>query len=212
MIEDLTRPEGVQLRLLLVRHGEPSPSSRGRCYGKLDVELSEGGREQMRRLGRHIQTVKLDAIYASPRKRALQSARILARQSNVEPLVDERLSEMDFGRLEGMRYDVAQREYPELYARWMQQPTEVAFPGGESFGMMRKRVVAAFAEMRARHRGAMLAIVSHGGVNRILLAHALGLGDDAIFRLGQSYAGVSVVDYFDEASSVVRLLNGVVTC
>lgn len=153
--------------------------------------------------------MELEAIYASPRQRAFESAEIVARTFGLEPRVDERLGEMDFGRIEGMRYDDVAREYPELYERWMHRPTEVEFPEGETFAEMRARVLAAFTELRSRHHDATVAIVSHGGVNRIVLADALGLFDEAIFRLGQTYAGLSVVDYYG-TERVVRLLNGVV--
>ncbi len=209
MIETLARPEGVSIRVLLVRHGEPESSSRGRCYGKLNVGLSDGGRRQMTRLARSLEGMELEAIYASPRERALESADIVARTFGLEPRVDGRLSEMDFGRIEGMRYDDVAREHPELYERWMHRPTDVKFPEGESFAEMRVRVLAAFTELGSRHHDRTVAIVSHGGVNRIVLADALGLPDDAIFRLGQTYAGLSVVDYYG-AECVVRLLNGVV--
>ena len=69
-------------------------------------------------------------------------------------------------------------------------------------------MLAAAAEIRSRYDGEAVAIVAHGGVVRVVLADALGLADEAIFRLGQSHGGVSVVDWLEEAP-VVRLVNAV---
>ena len=142
-------------------------------------------------------------VVSSPARRALETAAALG-----TPEVDERLRELDFGELEGRTYEEIERERPELFARWMRTPTEVRFPGGEGFEDLRERAVAAAAELRARHDGGTVAVVTHGGVVRALLADALGLPSAAIFRLDVGYARVSVVDWFDGDAPVVRLVNG----
>jgi len=196
------RPAGVDRRLILVRHGEPEASSKGRCYGKLDVGLSDKGREQMARVANALASTKIDAVYASPRRRARESAEVLSG----ELVVDRRLSEIDFGELEGLTYEEAEREFPHLYKRWMQEPTEVKFPGGESFAEMKVRVLEAFSVIRDVHAEQTVVVVSHGGVNRIVLAHALGVDAKSIFHMDQSHAGVSIVDDYEDYS-VVRFMN-----
>ena len=165
----------------------------------------------MMALARFLSSVEIDAVYASPRARARQSAAILSRGQGLEPLIDERLTEIDFGQLEGKSYDEIARTNPELYDRWMNHPTHVKFPEGESFSEMRTRVLESLSEMRERHRNHNVAIVSHGGVHRIILALTLALKDEMIFRLGQDYASLSIVDDY-EGECTVRLLNGVLSC
>ena len=93
MIASWDRPDGVSLRLILIRHGEPEASARGRCYGKLDIGLSANGRAQMARLGKALASVSVDAFYASPRHRALESVEGLSGT----PIVEPRLAEIDLG-------------------------------------------------------------------------------------------------------------------
>ena len=187
-------------RLLLIRHGRPVDDARGRCYGRLDVGLSPEGLVEATALGR---ALRATAVVSSPARRALETATALG-----EPEVDERLCELDFGELEGRTYEEIERERPELFAAWMRTPTVVRFPGGEGFEDLRRRAVAAATELRARHDGGTVAVVTHGGVVRALLADALGLPSAAIFRLDVGYARVSVVDWFDGDAPVVRLVNG----
>ena len=196
------RPAGVDLRLILIRHGEPEVSARGRCYGKLDVGLSEEGREQMTRVAKALASANVDAVYASPRRRARESAEVLSK----EIVVDRRLSEIDFGELEGLTYEEAEERFPHLYQRWMQTPTEVKFPGGESFIEMKARVLEAFSVIRNVHAEETVAVVSHGGVNRIVLAQALGVDAKSIFHMDQWHAGVSIIDDYEDYS-VVRFMN-----
>ena len=206
---------GEATRLLLVRHEETDGSMRGRCYGNLDVPLSDAGRQRAEELGTVLSELPLTAVYSSPLSRSLGTAAAIAAVQRLDVLAEERLREIDFGELEGLTYDEVRAERLrstrvgfELYRAWMETPTRVRFPGGEAFTDLQRRVLAAAAEIRSRHDGEAVAIVAHGGVVRVVLADALGLADEAIFRLGQSHGGVSVVDWL-EGAPVVRLVNAV---
>lgn len=185
-------------RILLVRHAEPDDDARGRCYGRLDVGLSDSGLTRARQLS----GLSCDVVYSSPRRRARETASFLG-----HAVLDERLRELDFGRLEGRLYDDIAREHPELYRRWMEEPTGVRFPGGEGFEDVRARTASVLADIRGGHPGARVAVVTHGGVIRAALAEALGLPAERIFALDVGYCRVSVIDWFGSAA-VVRLVNG----
>jgi alpha-ribazole phosphatase len=191
-------------RLLLIRHAEPDESMRGRSYGRLDVPLSAVGRAQAAAIAETLREARLDAIFASPLRRAIDTAAPLAEARGLEVLTHDGLRELDFGALEGLTFEDIARERPELYERWMIDPTETQFPDGESFADLRERALAAADEIRAQHEQA--AIVAHGGITRAILADALGMPAHAIFRLDQPYAAISVVDWVD-GTSVVRAVN-----
>ena len=193
-------------RLYLLRHGEPEADSRGRCYGRLDVGLSPRGFEQAERAAARIGDAPLAAIYASPRRRALESARPLALPRGLPVRIEEDLREMDFGEIEGLTYDEVRERRPELYAAWMERPTEVTFPGGESYALVRARVLGVVDRLRRAHDGQSIALVAHGGTTRTALAAALGLPDAHIFRLAQDYAALSIIEWIGE-TPIVRLVN-----
>jgi len=193
-------------RVVLVRHAETEDSGRGRCYGRLDVRLSPQGLRQAQALAAALAGPPLAAVYASPLSRALDTARPIAAAQGLEPAVIEALAELDFGEVEGLRYDEIESQRPELFRAWMDEPARVRFPGGEGLPDVRARVVPALAEIRARHEGHAVAVVAHGGVIRVVLAEALGLEDGALFRLDQAEGGVSVVDWLDGVP-LVRAAN-----
>jgi alpha-ribazole phosphatase len=192
-------------RLVLVRHGEPDETVRGRCYGHLDPGLSPRGRRQMRQGRRVLRAAPPAIIYSSPCRRALESARHLAPR-DVKVVVDDRLREIDFGAFEGLPYDEIATRFPETYEEWMRHPTDVVFPGGESFPAMSARVREALDQLRRAHSGQRVVVVSHGGVNRIAIAHALGLEPSRIFRLDQGYGCVNIIDFFGD-EPIVRMVN-----
>jgi alpha-ribazole phosphatase len=118
------------------------------------------------------------------------------------------LVEIDFGDFEGLTYEEIQARYPAAFQSWMDRPAKTRFPNGESLAEMRRRVLSAVETLRNRHRRQSIALVSHSGVSRILLAEALTIPAHEIFRLAQRYAAINRIDYFDDGGVVVELMNG----
>jgi alpha-ribazole phosphatase len=194
-------------RFWLIRHGEPAEEARHRCYGSLDIGLSQKGHGQMQHVAEFLKSESIAAIYTSPRSRAQESASILAAAQSCPIETVDDLREIDFGDFEGLTYDEIANRYPDLYRQWMERPTEIRFPNGESFPEMRTRVLRAFEAISSAREGQTTAIVSHGGVNRILLAWALQVPDNALFRIAQDYAAINLLA-FCEGIPLVQLLNG----
>ncbi|MBC7798240.1 MAG: histidine phosphatase family protein, partial [Pyrinomonadaceae bacterium] len=185
-------------QIFLIRHGEPIETARGRCYGKLDVTLSERGKSQICETNKFLHETKLAAVYSSPRVRAVDSAKIIASAQNLQTDIDDGFAEIDFGDFEGLTYEEVEKRFPETFKIWMKTPTKTQFPNGESFSTMQERVLSGFYKLKARHVNQDFAIVSHGGVNRIILANALKMADEDIFRLGQDYACLNKISFYDD--------------
>lgn len=192
-------------RIVLVRHAEPEESAHGLCYGTLDVGLSDEGRANAERLASSLAWMSYDAVYASPRKRTIETAAPLAGARSFATIVEEELQEIDFGAFEGRRYDEIAQTHPEVYRQWMDAPTTVRFPDGESYEDLRVRALRALDRIRTAHDCSV--VVTHGGVVRAGLAEWLSMPDEAIFRLDQSYCGVTIVEWLGD-TPVVRLMNG----
>jgi alpha-ribazole phosphatase len=191
----------------LLRHPQPEAGARGRCYGSLDVALSAEGVRQARAVAASLQMEPIAAVYTSPRRRCRQAAEMLARGRCCPVRTLEAIRELDFGEFEGRTYEEIAGLYPDLYRQWMERPTEVKFPGGESFREMCARVTQAAAMLRKTHAGEPVALMTHGGVIRILLAEALAMPPENIFRIGQRYGAVNLIRYPEECP-VVELVNG----
>jgi alpha-ribazole phosphatase len=193
-------------RIWLIRHGEPAEQVKDRCYGSLDIGLSDKGRHQMAEAAQHLKAESASVIYTSPSARALESARILTTTQSclLETIPDFR--EINFGGFEGLTYDEVAARYPNLYRQWMETPTEIRFPNGENFNEMQTRVLCAFETILRGREGQTVMIVSHGGVNRILIAWALQMPAASIFCLAQDYAAVNLIS-FTGGTPCLQLLN-----
>ena len=199
--------QGAATRLVLVRHAEPDGAALGRvCGARTDVPLGAAGRAHADRLAAALAADPLAAVYTSPLARARETAAPLARAHGLEATVVEDLRELDFGEVDGLRFEDVESGYPELFRAWMDTPQTVRFPGGESLTELRARALPTVADIRARHAREAVVLVAHAGVLRVVLADALGLTDGALFRLDQAHGGVSVVDWLGD-TPVVRVVN-----
>lgn len=194
-------------RLLLVRHAEPDSSVHGCVYGRLDVGLSPQGVVHADRLAGLLAPIPVAALYTSPLRRAVATAAPIAAALGLKPTVVPDLRELDFGELEGLPLTTVAERFPDII-RWTDAPAGVAFPGGEAVADLRARALRAVRELIDRHEGETVAAVSHAMVIRAVLADALEMPPDALFRLGQDYGGISVVDWFGPLP-IVQLVNAV---
>ena len=178
-----------QQRLLLIRHPETIANVERRYIGRTDSPLTDRGRRQVTYLSDVTRAWGPDAIYSSPLGRAWTTAVAIAPR-HVEPVACDDLVEIDFGQAEGHTWDelVAAGITPDYASEGP------VVPGGENVAALRERVRRVAAEIE---RGpARTAVVTHGGVLRLLLVHWLGLPRDAGWRIRLPNA-VTVVLRFD---------------
>jgi alpha-ribazole phosphatase/probable phosphoglycerate mutase len=190
----------------LARHGEVLHAAEGRFFGHTDVALSPVGRAQADALGVQLAAEPIEAVYASDLRRARESATPLACARGTDVVAVAPLREMAMGRWEGLTFAEIQAREPELCARWLADPFAMPFPEGEGVADLRARAVPALRRVVERHAGRRIAVVAHGGTNRVLLAEALGLPLANIFRLAQDYAAWSLIEYRGDRA-VVHLVN-----
>jgi alpha-ribazole phosphatase len=196
-------------RFVLVRHGESVWNSQRRIQGTLDPELSLRGRRQTDLLVSHLKahvSEAVAAIYASPLRRAAQTAEQIAGAYHLPLIYEADLREMCLGRWEGKTVAEIQHAFPGRYEKWLEDPLAFPAPGGEDLRGFERRVLGALHRMQQAHPGGDLILVSHGGVIKVLLCHALGLDVRFLFRLKQDNTAVSQVE-LDGRLRRVLLLN-----
>ena len=194
------------MRLSLVRHAETTEDARRRCYGRLDVGLSALGRTQCEGLAEQFRHEPVGAVVASPAIRARETAGAIAAPHGLTVEIADELRELDFGELEGRRYDEISESDPELYERWMSAPTTVRFPGGESYADLEARAAAAIATLARQQAGRRVVVVTHGGVIRAVLRTVLGFPAERPFRIAVDPASVTTLEWV-EGEPIVRELN-----
>lgn len=192
-------------QIFLIRHGETEWNRLGIFRGGSEVPLNEAGKRQAQALGRYFVSTQLQAVYTSPRARAMETASAVAAAGGGKGLIrEEGFADIDRGDWEGLSHEKVKAKWPDLYDQWLFKPGEVKFPGGESLGTVRQRAWKAFR--RISGGGGSLAIVSHHVTLRTLLCGLLDL-DLAHFRQFElAPASVSEVR-FEHGLWVIHRLN-----
>ena len=197
-------------RMFLVRHGATSLTAEDRFAGSTDVPLSEEGRRQAASLAERLGNQSIEAIYASPLERALETARILAAPHGLTPIGDPALLEIDYGRWEGLTREEVQAAFSAEYAIWEEDPFTVAPAGGESGLNVLNRALPFMRQIVERHRHRSVVVVAHKGTLRLLIASLLGFDVRGYRdRLDHSPAALSILDFMSEVRPRLRLYNDV---
>lgn len=164
------------MELLLIRHG--LPVRRELEVGAADPELSEAGHAQAQHLADYLASEHLDAVYASPLRRAYQTAQPLATQQGLEIVVENDVAEWD-------RHSNEYVPIEELKAandpRWQSMLRGEWTAHDETPAEFRGRVVTSVERLIDTHSGDRIAIVCHGGVINQYLAFVLGLDVEQSF-------------------------------
>lgn len=194
------------LRLILVRHGESSWNEEGRVQGFYDAELSERGRQQAEHIAQALSPKKIAAVYSSPLKRALDTARAIAQAHLLEVHTDPDLKEIDLGELEGLTIDELRSQHSEFLREWREGRGSFRMPGGESLNELQERAWRAIRRIVPSHTQGAVVVVSHTFTNMSIICHALGLETSHFRRLKQDIAAISILDY-DKKGFFLALLN-----
>lgn len=158
-----------------LRHGETTWNAEGRLCGSTDVPLSDAGRRQAQLLAFRVKPFLADALYSSPLRRALETARLIGEAVGCEPVVDHRLAELNYGAWEGRTFEEIQRATPAAYRAWDADPANLAPPEGESGVHLIERATPFLVDVAQRHQSGNVVVVSHKTVCRLLACHIMGV-------------------------------------
>jgi probable phosphoglycerate mutase len=196
------------MRILLARHGETEWNVAGRHQGQgFDIPLSEVGRAQALALGERLRGVPLARVVASPLLRARGTAELALGARAALLQCDPALKEIAHGDWEGRLATEIRELYPDLQQAWREAPHTVTLPGGESFQHVLDRAWPAFRRAcEGLGPDDTLFIVTHDGVNRVLLCRILGLPLDRVWAFRQAPTCLNLLEGMaPDQLAVVRL-------
>ncbi|NPA32076.1 MAG: histidine phosphatase family protein [Aquificae bacterium] len=198
------------LKLFVIRHAESEWNPVGRYQGLLDPDLSERGVKQAELLAKALKGEGISALFSSPLTRTLKTAKIIGKELGLEPVVDERLREIDHGEWSGLLVDEVKERFPEDFEKWLKEPHEVKFPKGESLREVFERVQDFLRFLLENYNEKTVALVSHTVPIRCLYCAVLGIDLSKFWSFGCDNASYSVVYLDNDGRNVLQKLN--ITC
>ncbi len=189
--------------IYLIRHGEITQFTPRRFVGQRDLPLTDRGRSQMRQVAGYLAHKGMKRLLCSPLSRCVESAAIVGSVLGLRPEAAPDLREIALGDWEGLTVQEVWERFPGEYEARGRDLSGFRPPGGESFADVQHRAWAAFETLSDFN--APQAIVAHGGVNRVLLCRILGMPLENLFRLGQDYACVNLLQAHEGGYRVGKL-------
>lgn len=197
------------MTVILLRHGRSTANTAGVLAGRADgVELDDTGREQAAQLVDRLAGLPIKALVRSPLLRCRSTLEPLAAALMLEPVVDDRLAEVDYGAWTGRKMTELTGE--PLWRVVQAQPSAAVFPDGEGLAQVQARAVAAVRDhdrrLAEQHGGDVLWLAcTHGDVIKAVLADALGVHLDGFQRITADPASASVIRYTPLRPFVIHL-------
>jgi len=202
-------PSRPETRFILIRHGQSDFNLQRRIQGCSDEpRLTHRGRSTADQAAEYLLRAGVTRIISSPLRRAFEFAgRIrfgLATDLDLRP--DARLREVDLPRWEGMEISSVERNQPEVYRSWREQPDcfEVG-PGMKPVPELYARAASFWCDAAGQFAGETVLLVTHSGTIRALVSTALGIPPARFHSIQQSNGGLTILDFSPEGFTLVSL-------
>ncbi len=188
---------------LFVRHASNDMVGKSLAGRMPGVHLNSEGWREAEKLARRLAPIRLDAVYASPLERAIETARVIARGRNLEVQTCDGICEINYGEWTGRDIEGLQEERRFKEYNLFRSGTRV--PAGELMLESQTRTVLELERLRLLHPGDNLVIVTHGDIIRGAVAYFAGIPLDLIHRLEIRCASVSIIEISEGGPKIVRL-------
>jgi phosphoserine phosphatase len=199
-------------RVIIVRHGQSSYNAQQKIQGRCDESvLTEKGRLDAKIVGDTLSNLNIDIIYCSPLQRAQTTAQIIQGCiENTPPLqATDKLMEIDLPLWENLLKSAVKEQFPEDYRCWKERPHEFKMQLGqkEHFPVLSlyEQAQQFWREILSQHQGKTVLIVAHNGINRCLIASALGMPPARYHSIQQSNCCISVLNFSGNLGEPIQL-------
>jgi broad specificity phosphatase PhoE len=196
------------LRLLLVRHGETESNRQGLTLGRADLPLNHTGREQAVRVAAALAKESLAVVYASPLRRAVDTAEPIAAAHGLPVNLEPGFIEMDIGELEGLAFADLRERYPNFLRTWISEDgPRTSMPGGESLREVQRRAKQAVDRLVMTDFEGAVCVVTHNFVILSLVSDALGIDLAGFRRLRHAVGAITNLELRQGRATRVLRLN-----
>ena len=169
--------------LILVRHGETETNRLGKIQGASQTSLNERGLQQAAAAARVLDEETPFTLYASPLKRAVQTAQEITNRTGIDATPEDGLIEMDVGDFEGLSGRQLRERFPDVMRSWDEDAYRTVMPGGESLATVGQRAWGTVTRLSDLHADEAVVAVTHNFTIQMILCTALGMEPNNFRRL-----------------------------
>ena len=193
--------------VIFMRHGQAENNVSRTLVGRhIESHLTSQGKDQAADVAKQLKSIPIDNVYVSPVIRAIETAQIVCETLGMDYEIDERLYEIELGKLVGMNYEEVTTKYGDLFLRFYAEhdPVLASF-GVEPFAAVKQRVKSLLDDALKKHEDSNVLMVTHLDPIKAALATLLDLKPEALYRWHIRNASLTVLKH----ESRIYSLSGV---
>ncbi|MBP9093164.1 histidine phosphatase family protein [bacterium] len=196
MSEELHPLEAIT-SLYLVRHGHTKATELGLLYSDPKIEITEKGISQAQAAAKYIATVKPQILLCGAAVRVAQSSQAVEQETGLKAQTIKGFEEWQVGDWEGRTYLDIKKNDPDQYHNWCVDPIENAPPNGESIVQLSERIQENLISLisNSEFEGKTIAMVTHSGIIRSIIVHALEMPIRNFWRLSIPTGSITRIDF-----------------
>lgn len=156
------------MKIYVIRHGETEWNTQKRMQGRLDSKITKKGIDDAISLSERLKDVDFERVISSPSERTMHTAQLVIGEKPIMVETDERLMEIHLGDWQGKVEEEIQREHPEQFHAYWNEPSTYVSSGGESFFEVKERITTFFKELSESTLDGNVLIITHGVVIKAL--------------------------------------------
>lgn len=188
----------MKTKIIIVRHAECFGNVENKLSGITDFELTPLGFNQIEKVARRLEQENIYKIFCSPLKRAVETAKGIAKKSNIlEIYKNENLIEINYGKCDGMAWYEIDSKYPKIRGEWKEKNHyPIGIPGQESYADLQKRITNEIIKLANENLEKTICIVSHGIAIGSFMCYVHKLPFEAVNEIPTiGNTGISILEY-----------------
>jgi len=183
--------------VIFMRHGEADNNVSRILVGRhIEAHLTEQGKQQVADASKHLKNIAIEKVYVSPVIRAIETAKIVCENLGMEYEIDERLYEIELGKLVGMNYEEVTTKYGDLFMRFYTEKDPVLEQFGvEAFASVKQRIKSFLDDAIQRHENSNILTITHLDPIKAALATMLDLKPEVLYKWHIRNASLTILKH-----------------
>jgi probable phosphoglycerate mutase len=188
-----------------MRHGQADNNVNRILVGRhIESHLTEYGKKQVLDTAKYLKEISIDKVLVSPVVRTVETADIICEYLGTSYQVDERLYEIELGKLVGMNYDEIILKYGNLFLQfYTENDAALTCYGVESFASIKQRIKNILDEITERHADKNILMISHLDPIKAALSILLDLKPESLYRWHIHNASLTILKNIKNVYSLV---------
>jgi 2,3-bisphosphoglycerate-dependent phosphoglycerate mutase len=180
---------------IFMRHGQADNNVNRILVGRhLESHLTEKGKMQVKETAKLLKNMSISKIYSSPVTRAIETTEIVGEELGLDYEIDDRLYEIDLGKLAGTNYDEVLNKYGNLFLSfYMGDDSVLSNHGVESFTAVKSRIRDLLDQVMARHNDHNILLVTHLDPIKAAISYILDLKPESLYKWHMRNAALTIL-------------------